>query len=277
MPRVLAALGAGLGGQVGAFWKLDPARDELRPASLWASPALASDAFVPETLQTRLRRGVGLPGRVCETDTPEQVDDLGSDANFVRRETALKAGLRYGLAFPVKAGAKTLGIVEMFASEPYELEGDFLDTVTALGQQIGQFVMRKSAEEELRESEALKDAILEASLDCIVTIDSASRIVEWNPAAEQTFGYRRDTVLGKSLAGMIIPPEYRERHYEGMRRYLEQGEGPVLGKKLELEALRSDGSRFPVELVINAIDLGGRPHFTASLRDISGRKAGEEA
>jgi len=125
---------------------------------------------------------------------------------------------------------------------------------------------------ELRESEALKGAILESALDCVVTITDESRIVEWNPAAERTFGYPRETALGQPLAELIIPPEFRERHHEGLARYLATGEGPVLGKRIELEALRADGSRLPVELAITAAHVENKTHFTAYLRDITERK-----
>ncbi len=136
---------------------------------------------------------------------------------------------------------------------------------------------RKRAEEVVRESEALKAAILEAALDCIITITDESRIVEWNPAAERTFGYERSLALGQNMAEMIIPAECRTRHYEGMARYLATGDGPLLGKLSEVEAIRVDGSRFPAELAINAISLGGRAHFTAHLRDITHRKRAEAA
>jgi PAS domain S-box-containing protein len=129
----------------------------------------------------------------------------------------------------------------------------------------------------LRRSEALKSAILEASLDSIITIDQDSRIVEWNPAAERTFGHPAIAAIGQDLAQLIIPPEYRERHYKGMAHYLATGQGPVLRRRVELEALRVDGSRFPVELAISPIDVSGRPHFTAYLRDISERKRTEAA
>ena len=125
---------------------------------------------------------------------------------------------------------------------------------------------------QLRESEALKGAILESALDCVVTITDESRIVEWNPAAERTFGYPRETALGQPLAELIIPPEFRERHHEGLARYLATGEGPVLGKRIELEALRADGSRLPVELAITAAHVENKTHFTAYLRDITERK-----
>jgi PAS domain S-box-containing protein len=131
------------------------------------------------------------------------------------------------------------------------------------------------AEEDGQESAALKSAILDAALDCIVAVTDEGHIIEWNAAAERTFGYTRDEALGKDLAKLIIPPELREQHYRGLARYLATGHGPVIGKRVELEALRADGSRFPVELAINATNLAGRAHFTAYLRDLSDRKQAE--
>ena len=136
---------------------------------------------------------------------------------------------------------------------------------------------RHTSELKLRRSEALKGAILEAALDCIITVAHDSSILEWNAAAERTFGFVRDAVLGRDLAQLIIPPEFREQHYQGMARYLATGEGPVLRQRIELEALRADGSRFPVELAISPINIGGQPHFTAYLRDITERKRTEAA
>ena len=98
----------------------------------------------------------------------------------------------------------------------------------------------------LRTSEAINGAILEAALDCVVTIDHESRVVEWNPAAERTFGHPREAVLGRDMPDMIIPPELREAHRRGLGHYLAGGKGPMLGRHIEVEALRANGSRFPI-------------------------------
>ena len=135
---------------------------------------------------------------------------------------------------------------------------------------------RKRAEQELRRSEARKAAILDSALDCIVTIDHEGCITEFNPAAERTFGYRRDEVLGRQLADIIIPPALRERHRQGFARYLATGEARVLGQRIEMTAVRADGSEFPAELAITRIPLDGPPSFTGYLRDITERKQSEE-
>jgi PAS domain S-box-containing protein len=131
-------------------------------------------------------------------------------------------------------------------------------------------------ERELKRSEARNAAILESALDCIVTIDHEGRITEFNPAAERTFGYRRDKVVGKHLADVIIPPSLREQHRRGLARYLKTGEARVLGRHVEMIAVRSDGSEIPVELAITRIPLDGPPSFTGYLRDITERKRAEE-
>jgi PAS domain S-box-containing protein len=129
---------------------------------------------------------------------------------------------------------------------------------------------------ELKRSEVRKTAIVDSALDCIVTIDHEGCITEFNPAAEHTFGYPRDEVLGKHLADVIIPPSLREKHRQGFARYLATGEARVLGKRIEMTAVRADGSEFPVELAITRIPLEGPPSFTGYLRDITERKRTEQ-
>jgi len=132
------------------------------------------------------------------------------------------------------------------------------------------------SEESLRKSEARKGAIMESALDCIVTMDQTGAITDFNPAAERTFGYRRDEVLGRELAEKIIPPHLRDSHRRGLSRYLATGEDPVLNRRIEISGMRADGTEFPVELTIIPICLGEKPAFTDYLRDITERKRNED-
>jgi len=134
----------------------------------------------------------------------------------------------------------------------------------------------RQEEKELKRSEARKAAILDSALDCIVTIDHEGCITEFNPAAERTFGYRRDEVVGNHLADVIIPPSLREKHRRGLARYLATGEARMLGRRIEITAVRSDGSEFPVELAITRIPFDEPPSFTGYLRDITERKQSEQ-
>jgi len=136
---------------------------------------------------------------------------------------------------------------------------------------------QRRAELMLRDSERRKGAILDTALDCILTIDHAGCITEFNRAAEQTFGYRRENVLGCELADLIIPPSLREAHRGGLRRLLETGAGSVLGRRIETTAMRIDGTEFPVELAVTRIEGSDPPSFTGYLRDLTERRKAEEA
>jgi PAS domain S-box-containing protein len=136
---------------------------------------------------------------------------------------------------------------------------------------------RRLAEDALRASEARKGAMLEAAIDGVIGMDATGRITEFSPAAERTFGYRRDDVIGKRLAEVLVPPDLRERHRTGLARYLATGEASILGRRLELRALRADGRQIPVEVAINRIDVPGPPAFTGYVRDISAQRRLEES
>jgi PAS domain S-box-containing protein len=117
--------------------------------------------------------------------------------------------------------------------------------------------------------------MLASSLDAIITIDAAGRVLTFNRAAADTFGYSESEALGQDVAELIIPPSLRERHHRALRRHLESGEHTILGRRVELTGMRADGGEFPVELTVTRVPLDGPPIFTAYLRDITERKHAE--
>ena len=118
-------------------------------------------------------------------------------------------------------------------------------------------------------------ALLSAALDCVVTMDHRGCVVEWNPAAERTFGWSAEEAEGREMADLIIPPALRERHRAGLARYLAGGEPVVLDRRVEITALRRDGHEFPCELTITRIAQPGDPVFVGYLRDITERHEAE--
>jgi PAS domain S-box-containing protein len=126
-----------------------------------------------------------------------------------------------------------------------------------------------------RELTALLEAMLASSLDAVVTIDANGSVLNFNRAAELTFGHREEDVLGRDIAELIIPVALRERHYSAMARFLATGERTILNRRVELTGLRADGSEFPVELTVTKVPLDGSDVFTAYLRDITDRKRAE--
>jgi len=115
-------------------------------------------------------------------------------------------------------------------------------------------------------------ALIAVSIDCIIAIDHEGSILEFNPAAERAFGYRRADLLGKKMVDYIVPPDLRDAHRQGMARYLATGEAHLLGRRVEIRAQRANGEIFPVELTIVKVQQPGPPVFVAFLRDLTERK-----
>lgn len=136
---------------------------------------------------------------------------------------------------------------------------------------------RARLEKEQRETTALKTAMINSSLDAIITMDHEGKVVEFNKAAENIFGYNRDDVVGKEMANLIVPPSLRESHRLGLARFLESGKAQVLNRRIELVGMHSDTTEFPVELTITRIEPSEPPLFTGYIRDITDRKEAERA
>ena len=126
-----------------------------------------------------------------------------------------------------------------------------------------------------------RDSVLDCAFDAIVTMDLDGAIVDMNAAAERMFGYLREEAVGRELAALIIPDEFREEHRRALARQPaaapSDGESRIIGRRLELEALRVDHSRFPIELSVSRIDSAGGTFFTAWIRDLTERRQAEEA
>jgi len=116
---------------------------------------------------------------------------------------------------------------------------------------------------------ARAEARIRAALDAVITIDSQGIVAEWNPAAERIFGYRTEDAIGRNMAELIVPPDYRQAHRTGMEHYMATSEGPALDTRLEMPAVRADGSSITIELTITAFKADGVQWFTGWARDIT--------
>ena len=136
---------------------------------------------------------------------------------------------------------------------------------------------RRTALRRLAESEKTARLVVDTAHDAFVGMGSDGRIVAWNASAEETFGWKREEVIGRPLAETIIPPKYREAHLQGLKRFLESGEAPVVGRLLEVSAIHRSGREFPVEITITKpITRDDGFSFGAFLRDISDRLRREQ-
>ena len=118
-------------------------------------------------------------------------------------------------------------------------------------------------------------AVLETALDAVVVMNDEGLVAGWNSHAEAIFGWSRGEALGRPMADLIIPPQLRNAHWHGLRTYLETGEAKILGRRIEVAAVRKDGREIPVELAITPTAIDGVRHFLGFLRDISERRRAE--
>jgi PAS domain S-box-containing protein len=191
---------------------------------------------------------------------------------------AMAHGLQACWSTPISSTiGKVVGAFAIYYDKPRTPTPEQQDLIAQFTHVASIAIERAQSDIALTQSEARKAAILDAALDCIITIDHEGRVIDFNPAAERTFGYSRGEIVGKQLADAIIPPALRKKHRQGMARYLATGEAQLIGRRVEMTALRADGSEFPVELAISRIPLEGPPSFTCYLRDITERKLSEEA
>jgi len=147
------------------------------------------------------------------------------------------------------------------------LEQTYLDALITL----------KQSKKAMRERKILMQGILDSAMDCIISMDEEGLIVEFNRAAEKMFGHKRENVMGRELAGVIIPPALRETHRHGVKRWLSGHADQWINNRMETTGMRADGSEFPVELSITAIQQTDTLLFSGFIRDLSETKRIEQA
>jgi len=238
------------------FWITDPAKNTI----IYVSPAY-------ETIWGRSREGINSSAlgwldaihvedreKVHRAALTKQAEgNYDEEYRIVRPDGSIR--WIHDRAFPVRKGD----------GELYRIVGVARDITE-----------RRRSQEAIRQSEERMRAVLESALDCVIAMDHEGRIIEFNPAAEKTFGYSRDAAVGQILSDLIIPPAFRERHRAGLKHYLSTGQARFFGKRVQLTGMRSDKSEFPVELALTRFGSKERPMFTGFIRDITEQKHAEE-
>ena len=198
-------------------------------------------------------------------------------------EIAAQSGFHAIASFPFQQLGRAVGALNLHVAEKNFFDESLISLLEEMTRDISFAVhnyaresQREAMENALVESERFKSAILTAALDCIISINHEGEIISFNQAAERTFGYRSKDILGQKLADVIVPPEWREKHRQGMARFLQTGESTLLNRRIELTAMHADGSLFPVEMATVPIHIHGKPIFTAFMRDISELKQSQE-
>jgi PAS domain S-box-containing protein len=207
-------------------------------------------------------------GYMLMADEPVRIDDLRFETRFelqLLREHNLVSGV--GTAIP--GPHAPWGVIDAYSSAPRRFTDDDVDFLQACAATVGAAVERQRTEAALLDSEARHRAVAEASLDAIVTMDAQGRITSFNPAAERMFGWSAKEAVGRLLGDTLVPSAHRAAHAAGLARHLAGGDAHILGRRVELTALRRDGTEFPIEITVVRQGDDTPPTFVGFLRDLS--------
>ena len=270
LPTIIASICINLGWEVGAFWQYTTNRPVLICTHISAANE-ALGTFIAESRKNELLAGEGLPGKVFSTSEPAWIPDLNDDENFQRNTIAAQAGLKSSFAFPVLVGNDAIAILEFFSATFREPDHELLETMVALGRQVGQFIKRKEAEEALQQSLELYRNLTDSGSDAIVTMDESGNIMLANRATEKMFGYSVSEIKGQSLF-MLLPEHVRVRYEHLISRYLESGKKRPHWHGVEITGLHKDGHEILLEVSFGEFNLKSQRFFTGFMRDITLRK-----
>jgi PAS domain S-box-containing protein len=262
-----------LGWDLGELWSSDAPGRELRCAALWAVPSVDPSVLCPNALTRTFPAGATAP---WESGAAIWEEDIATDPLLAREPESQRLGMHGMFRLPIVVHGEIRVVVRMFSHRVRTRDAAVADLMMAIGLQIGQFLQRQPGQVQLRESEALKSAILDASLDAAITVDADARVVEFNMAAETMFGYSRSAVLGRELVRLIVPPAMRERALATFAQFRAAHSSGMLRRRFATSAMRADGSEFPAEVALNTIGIGDPPLLTIYVVDVTARLRAEQ-
>ncbi len=287
VPKILQAICESLEWDIGELWMPEEVNNEkdnsllgqkLQCAEIWSRPSAVTAEFREITRQTTFAPGVGLPGRVWAARSPHWISDILKDVNFNRIHSASSSGLHTAFGVPVFSGREILGVMTFFSRSHKKTDQDLLQTMTTVGDQLGQFIERKRTEEEKLRLANQIGLLLDSTGEGIYGIDLQGRCTFINSAAANMLGYSLEQVLGKNMHDLI-----HHSHNDGSPYHLENC--PIfmcfhkgLGCRVASEVLwRQDGSSFPAEYSSYPLIEGGvTKGAVVTFSDITERKQAEE-
>lgn len=260
--RVLQAICEDLGWDYGAMWNIDAGSGVLRCVEIWHLPDVHAPEFEAVSRDNTFVRGVGLPGRVWESGAPAWIPDVVADDNFPRAAIASKEGLHAAIALPVLIRARVVGVMEYFSHEIRQPDEELLRMLAEVGAQIGQFMERKRAEEEL-------DRFFNLSLDLMCVAGFDGYFKRLNPVWERTLGYTMDELLARPYLDFVHPEDQSTTTTEAGRL-----SGGIQVVKFENRYRHKDGTYRWLEWA--AFPLASEQTIYAAARDITERKEASE-
>jgi PAS domain S-box-containing protein len=223
---------------------LDDAGETLRFAEAWLGRKDVA-SFVKRSRELSFSIGKGLPGRTWELRRPFWVTDISANPNFPRSRAALESQLTSGFAFPVRADARIIGVIEFFSRDRREPDDEMTATFASVGLRLGNFIERKVKAEKLREANDMLRALLRASPLAIIQVDRDFIVRFWNAAAERMFGWSEREMVGKPY--QVVIPSDKRNEFKRLCERLFAGEEL---KSVDTWRKHKDGSRVDIHLSV---------------------------
>lgn len=261
---------------------LNEYNQEVTPVASYGEDADYLDGIFI-TADAQHAAGQGPTGIVLREDRPYWCQNYKQDpATLAWRARAAQYNWGSSASLPLHRNGKVIGAFALYSSELNAFDEDARKLLEEMAIDIDFALARFDIEHEreqyrknLQHSEESARLVLENSLDAVINMDIDGNIIEWSGAAESIFGYRRDEAIGRLLGDLIVPEVHREAHAKGMKRLLTTGESKIIGKVVEIVALRRNGEEFPVELSVAQIRRGEELFFSAFISDVTERKTSE--
>ncbi len=270
-PRIIQVLCERAGWDWGAIWNVERPANELRCVEAWHMPSIQVPEFAADTKKRRFTPGTGLPGRVWSAGKPAWIPDVTTDSNFPRAPAAIKDGLHGAFGFPIKLGDETLGVIECISCEVREPDDYFLQMVGDIGGQIGQFMERKRAEDDLRAQRSQLRAVTDITPVLLTQCSRDLRYTFVNRAYAAMLGLTPEQIIGRP-----IPEIMGAEAFETVRPHVEIVlQGRPAEYELEIPFQRI-GTRFLRGVYMPDEDAQGHVRgWIASIIDITERKRAE--
>jgi PAS domain S-box-containing protein len=264
LPSIIASICINLEWELGAFWQHAATRPVLMCTNISAADETLG-RFIAESRKNELLAGEGLAGRVFATSQPEWIADIRADRDFLPASAIAQVGLQSAFAFPVLAGSDAIAVLEFLSSKFREPDQELLQNMLALGQQLGQFIRRKEAEEALQQALEIYHNLADFISDGIITIDESGTIMLANRAAESIFGYPAAELKRQNLT-MLMPEHWRVKYEHTVVRYLEMGR-KAMNRTVEVVGRHKDGHEIFLDLSFAEFTVKDQRYLTGFMRE----------
>lgn len=268
IPEILQALCNNLDWELSEFWGVDQDLSLLTFNFAWSLPGFDLRQYLEISQHTTIKRGEGLAGRVWQRATAIHVPDISHEENFVRRTEVESLSLKTAVGFPIRSREAVIGVFTLFSLRHRHVDEDLLSMLNTVGAQIGQFIARKRAEQQITENEDRYHYLFDNSADLILTFAPDGRILHLNSSWFRTLGYARDEVMKKTFFD-FVSIEDRELAKISVDKALAAGSL----NKVELSFLSHDGRTIIGEGSINCrYGIAGVEYCNAIFQDVTKRR-----